>query len=335
MLALYVVFDGFDLGAGILHLFVARDAGERAVVRRTLGPVWDGNEVWLLAAGGTLYFAFPAVYARAFSGFYLPLILVLWLLVFRALGLELAAHVHGALWRSFWGAAFGIASLLLAVVFGAALGNVVRGVPLDAEGRFFAPLWTHFGTRGRVGILDWYTVLAGATAAAVLTFHGALWLALKAPGAIGERAAAAGRRLHAPAGIAVALLTWATFEVQPHVPARLLAAPWGFGFPALAVAAYLAARRFLGDGREARAFLMSCVFVGALFLGAAFGLYPYLLPSNVDPAAGLTAQEAAAPAYGLKVGLFWWIPGMALVATYFTIVYRRFAGKADAEHGGY
>jgi cytochrome d ubiquinol oxidase subunit II len=261
--------------------------------------------------------------------------LALWLLVFRALGLELAAHARGPLGRSFWGAAFGVASLLLAVVFGAALGNVVRGVPLDADGRFFAPLWTHFGTRGRVGILDWYTVLAGVTAALVLAFHGALWLALKAPGALGARAAAAGRRLHAPVGIAVALLTYATFEVQPHVPARLLAAPWGFAFPAVAVAAYLLAPRFLAAGREPRAFLMSCILVGALFGGAAFGLYPYLLPSNADPSLGLTAQGTAAPAYGLRVGLLWWVPGMALVATYFTIVYRRFAGKADANHGGY
>ncbi len=325
MLALYVVFDGFDLGAGILHLFAR--PGERAAIRASLGPYWHGNVVWLLAAGGTLYFAVPAAYARAFSGFYLPLILVLWLLTFRALGLELAEHVRGV-WQSFWGACFGIASLALAVVFGAALGNVVRGVPLDGNGRFFAPLWTHFGTEGKVGILDWYTVLAGLAAALVLAFHGALWLGREGEGASG----AAARRLFTPVGFAVAALTAASFWVQPHIVDRLVTKRWGFGFPALAIAAFLASRRLLDAGRGARAFLMSSLMVAALFASATFGLYPYLLPSNTDPSLGLTAHSAAAPAYGLKVGLLWWLPGMALVAVYFTVLYRRFARPADAGH---
>ncbi|MFI5402934.1 MAG: cytochrome d ubiquinol oxidase subunit II [Planctomycetota bacterium] len=324
MLALYVVFDGFDLGAGILHLFARPD--ERARIRESLGPYWHGNVVWLLAGGGTLYFAFPQVYARAFSGFYLPLMLVLWLLVFRALGLELAEHVHGV-WKSFWSASFGLASLALAVVFGAALGNVIRGVPLDANGRFFAPLWTHFGTEGRVGVLDWYTVLAGAVAALVLSFHGAHWLARDGEGGWGAIAL----RLHRPVGVAVAVLTAASFWVQPHIVGRLVKQPWGFGIPALAIAAFLASRRLLDAGREGRAFLMSSLMVASLFASAGFGLYPYLLPSNGDPSFGLTAEGAAAPAYGLKIGLLWWIPGMALVTLYFTVVYRQFARQPAQE----
>jgi cytochrome d ubiquinol oxidase subunit II len=324
MLALYVVFDGFDLGAGILHLFAKPE--ERPRIRESLGPYWHANLVWLLAAGGTLYFAFPAAYARAFSGFYLPLMLVLWLLVVRGLGLELAEHVHHRVWRPFWGACFGLSSLLLAIVFGAALGNVVRGVPLDAQGRFFAPFWTHFGTEGRVGVLDWYTVLAGVVAAVVLSFHGALWLARDQGGGWG----AVARRLHRPVGVAVAALTAASFLVQPHIVERLANEVWGFGIPMLAVAAYLAARRLLDTGGGRGAFRMSCLLLAALFSSATFGLYPYLLPSNTDPSLGLTAQAAAAPAYGLKIGLLWWIPGMALVATYFTILYRRFARRAVA-----
>ncbi len=323
MLALYVVFDGFDIGAGILHVFAKPEGRER--IRGSLGPYWHGNVVWLLAGGGTLYFAFPAVYARAFSGFYLPLMLVLWLLVFRALGLELAEHVHHRVWKPFWGVCFGLSSLLLAVVFGAALGNVVRGVPLDANGRFFAPFWTHFGTEGKVGVLDWYTVLAGAVAALVLTFHGALWLAQ----AIGGGWGAVARRLHWPVGIAVALLTAASFSVQPHIVERLTEHPSGFAFPLLAIGGYIGARRFLESGRAPRAFLMSCVMVAALLASAVFGLYPYLLPSNGDPSLGLTAQGTAAPAYGLKIGLLWWIPGMALVAVYFTVLFRTFARRAE------
>lgn len=328
MLAFYVVFDGFDIGAGILHLFARPDERER--IRGSLGPYWHGNVVWLLAAGGTLYFAFPAVYARAFSGFYLPLMLVLWLLVFRALGLELAEHVHHRVWRPFWGVCFGVSSLLLAVVFGAALGNVVRGVPLDADGRFFAPFWTHFGTEGKVGVLDWYTVLAGAVAALVLSFHGAAWLAHDQGGGWG----AVARRLHRPLGVAVALLTAASFWVQPHIVERLTEHPWGFGFPLLAIAGYLGTRRLLDAGHAARAFLMSSMMVAALLASAVFGLYPYLLPSNTDPSLGLTAERTAAPDYGLRIGLLWWLPGMALVAVYFTVLYRKFARRAVPRQEG-
>src|SRR3954463_13057146 len=142
MLTGYVVLDGFDLGAGALHLIAAKTDEERRLVLRSIGPVWDGNEVWLVAAGGTLFYAFPLLYASSFSGFYLPLNIVLWLLIGRGLGIELRKHVDNVLWRDFFDVAFAGASLLLAVFFGAALGNVVRGVPLEADQYFFLPLWT-------------------------------------------------------------------------------------------------------------------------------------------------------------------------------------------------
>src|SRR5436190_16302632 len=131
MITAYVILDGFDLGAGILHLIIARTDEERRTVIRTIGPVWDGNEVFLLAGGGTLYFAFPALYAASFSGFYLPLIMVLWLLILRGISIEFRGHVESPVWRPLWDAVFGGASALLAIFFGVALGNVVRGVPLD------------------------------------------------------------------------------------------------------------------------------------------------------------------------------------------------------------
>src|SRR5881396_3874440 len=144
MIAMYVVLDGFDIGAGIIHLLVARSDSERRLVLRSIGPVWDGNEVCLLAAGGTLYFAFPALYASGFSGFYLPLMMVLWLLILRGISIEFRSHIKSAVWDPLWDFLFCTSSLLLAVFFGAALGNVVRGVPLDASGYFFEPLWTNF-----------------------------------------------------------------------------------------------------------------------------------------------------------------------------------------------
>jgi len=144
MVVAYVVLDGFDLGAGVIYLLVAKTNEERRRVLRSIGPVWDGNEVWLLAAGGTLYFAFPQLYASSFSGFYLPLMIVLWLLMLRAIGIEFRVHIDSELWRGFFDVIFAVSSILLCVFLGTALGNVVRGVPLDATRYFFAPLWTDF-----------------------------------------------------------------------------------------------------------------------------------------------------------------------------------------------
>src|SRR5580693_5969509 len=184
----YVVLDGFDIGAGILHLWIARNEVERRIVIRTIGPVWNGNEVWLVAAGGTLYFAFPALYAASFSGFYLPLMMVLWLLIFRGIALEFRGHIGGPIWPALWDGCFTVSSLLLAVFYGAALGNVVRGVPLDVAGRFFEPLWTNFLPAGQTGVLDWYTVLVAVVATATLTLHGAAWLVYKTEKELNERA---------------------------------------------------------------------------------------------------------------------------------------------------
>src|SRR5512147_656483 len=161
MVAAYVVLDGFDLGAGALHLAIGKTDEERRTIIRAIGPVWDGNEVWLLATGGTLYFAFPQLYASSFSGFYLPLIMVLWMLMGRAIGLEFRSHIDDGVWKKLCDATFAVSSILLAIFYGAALGNVVRGVPLAADHYFFLPLWTNWRVGPYPGILDWYTVLSG------------------------------------------------------------------------------------------------------------------------------------------------------------------------------
>src|SRR5207302_5341443 len=160
MIATYVLLDGFDLGAGAIHLLVAKTDGERRQVLHSIGPVWDGNEVWLIAGGGTIYFAFPVLYASAFSGFYLPLMIVLWLLIARAIGIEFRTRLEVPVWRSFFDGLFAISSALLAIFFGAALGNVVRGVPMASDHLFFEALWTDWRVSAHPGILDWYTVLA-------------------------------------------------------------------------------------------------------------------------------------------------------------------------------
>jgi cytochrome d ubiquinol oxidase subunit II len=337
MLAAYVVFDGFDLGAGIIHLFVARTGEERRAVLGSIGPVWDGNEVWLLAAGGTLYFAFPALYAASFSGFYLPLMIVLWLLILRGCAIEFRNHIDSDAWKPLWDVTFAFSSTLLAIFFGAALGNVIRGVPFDESGRFFEPLWVDLRPGPDTGILDWYTVLVGLAAYTALAMHGALWVALKTHDPVAARSRVIALRAWIGAAILTALVTWCTMRLQPQVQANLSRYPWGLAFPGLALAGLAGVWWYARRGQDKKAFLASCAYLAGMLSSAAFGIYPYVLPSITDPARGLTIQNAAAHEYGLRIGLIWWIIGMALVAVYFTYVYRRFAGKVglDREGEGY
>ncbi len=335
MLAMYVVLDGFDLGAGAIHLLVARTDAERRLVLRTIGPVWLGNEVWLVAAGGTLYFAFPTLYASSFSGFYLPLMMVLWLLILRGIAIEFRGHVESPAWTPLWDVVFCAASFLLAVFYGAALGNVVRGVPLRADGTFFEPLWTDFRVGPDPGILDWYTIPVGLAALAALVLHGSLWVALKTAGALRRRARKVARASWRAVAASMILVTGLTWIVQPRVRAHLEESRWGWLFPALALVGLAGVPWFLRRNDETRAFLASCAYLTGMLASAAFGVYPYVLPAVTDPAHGLTVQTAAAPAHGLSVGLVWWIPGMVLAAAYFVHTYRQFRGKVALEDVGY
>jgi len=334
MIAGYVLLDGLDLGAGILHRFVARNPLERAMVLRSIGPIWDGNEVWLLAGGGTLVLAFPKVYATAFSGFYLPLMLVLWLLIGRACAIELRHQVKAASWASFWDTIFQLSSVLLAICFGAALGNVVRGVPIGADGQFFEPLWADGDVPGQVGILDGYTVLVGVAALAALALHGALWLAYKLEGEVEARARRLARALLPVVAVASLIVTAVTFGVQPHVKERLLGAPAGFVFPALAVAGLVVVFLRLRRRDALGAVFGSAAYLAGMLTSAAYGCYPYLLPSTPEPSRGLTVNDAAADAT-LSLSLWWWIPALAITIAYQVWIYRRFAGKVSPGEGHY
>src|SRR5438046_2524829 len=228
MIVIYVLLDGFDLGAGTIHLLVAKTDEERRQVLGSIGPVWDGNEVWLLAAGGTLYFAFPALYASAFSGFYLPLMIVLWLLILRGASIEFRNHIKSAVWDPLWDFLFCASSLLLAVFFGAALGNVVRGVPLDASGYFFEPLWTNFRLDDETGILDWYTILVGVLALLALMMHGGLWVQMKTSGEVSRRAKrVAGGGWGGGVGV-TAVVTGLMFRIQRRGEEKFMT--WSLGF---------------------------------------------------------------------------------------------------------
>ena len=334
MIAMYVVLDGFDLGAGAIHLWVARTDAERQQVIRSIGPVWDGNEVWLLAGGGTLYFAFPALYAAGFSGFYLPLMIVLWLLILRGIAVEFRNHIVSPVWVRLWDVVFSGSSLLLAVFFGAALGNVVRGVPLNEQGYFFEALWTNFRLGPNTGILDWFTIIVGVAALATLVLHGALWVALKTEGAVHGRSLALARGVWWIVLLLTIVLTAITFKVQPGVPANLAAHPWGYVFPTLALLGLGGMLWFMRRQDELKSFLASCTYIIGMLTSAVFGLYPLVLPASTNPAFSLTVDNAKAPDYGLHIGLVWWIIGMILVAGYHYHVYRSFAGKVAVEDSG-
>ncbi|HJQ67740.1 MAG TPA: cytochrome d ubiquinol oxidase subunit II [Blastocatellia bacterium] len=336
MLIAYVVLDGFDLGAGIIQPLVAKTDEERRLVLRTIGPVWDGNEVWLIAAGGALYFAFPLLYASSFSGFYLPLMIVLWLLMLRGIGIELRSHVDDAMWRSFFDFVFTASSLLLAIFFGAAIGNVIRGVPLGPDGYFFAPLWTNFKTGAEPGILDWYTVLTGLLALATLTAHGAHWVAMKTEGDLNLRA----RRVAGLAWLALVLLTIlslvATLYIRPQALENFRLRAWGWLIPAAVAASLALIRYFHAKRRDVAAFLASTAYIASMLGGAAFALHPYLLPASTDLAHSLTIFNSRTGDYSLRVGLVWWTIGMALAVGYFIFLYRFFWGKVTLEeHEGY
>jgi cytochrome d ubiquinol oxidase subunit II len=335
MIVAYVVLDGFDLGVGVLHLFLVRTEAERKAALTSIGPVWDGNEVWLLAGGGTLYFAFPLLYASAFSGFYLPLMIVLWLLILRGVSLELRNHLELGVWRALLDGLFGVASALLAIFYGAALANVLRGVPLQADGYFFLPLWTNWQPGIDPGILDWYTVIGGLVALVALTLHGALWLALKTSGELEQRA----RRIATPLFLILAALTVvslaATIAVRPASLDNYFNYPATFIVPVGVVVSLAAVWFWNRNAQPLKAFLASCCYLFFMLAGACWGLYPTLLPATTGAANDITLDHSLSSPHTLAVGLVWWGFGMALAVAYVIFVYSRFRGKVDAHAGGH
>lgn len=331
---LYVIADGFDLGAGALHLLVARTDRERRQVLAAIGPFWDGNEVWLLATGGILFLAFPKVLASGLSGFYFAIMLVLWSLILRGIAIEFRSHVASPLWRQAWDTVFCGASAALAIFLGAALGNVVRGVPLDAQGWFSLELFTDFSAREPVGILDWYTILIGVFAAAALAGHGATFLAWKTDGPVQARSRACVRRLHGAVAIAWPFVTLATrrvnddlFAAIPRRPLALLAALLAMGGLA---AVFIGQRR----QRDGQSFAGSCAFLLGLLGSAAAALYPVMLRSSGDPALSLTAPATAVPAAALRTALAWWIVAFPLAIGYLVFLFRLHRGKVVAAADG-
>ena len=335
MIAVYVLLDGFDLGAGAIHLVAAKTERERRMVLQAIGPVWDGNEVWIIAAGGTLFFAFPLLYASGFSGFYLPLMVVLWLLVARGLSIELRKHIDNPLWAAFWDFAFFLGSSLLIIFYGAALGNVVRGVPLNEDGDFFQALWTNFSPFAQnPGILDWYTILIGVLAFATLITHGANWIALKTEDELNARSRKISTTFAIVTAGVTAIATPLTFWVSPWMIESYNQLPIGYVLPLIAIAGIGGAIFFSIQGRDMAALFSSGAYIVGMLTSTVYGVYPRVLPA-VNLENSLTVSNAASSTYSQTVGLIWWSIGMVLAAIYFIVIYRLFRGKVSLDEEGY
>ncbi len=334
MLAAYVILDGFDIGAGSIHLFAARNEDERKKVMRSIGPVWDGNEVWLLATGGVLYFAFPQLYASSFSGFYLPLMMVLWMLMGRAIGLEFRSHIDSQVWKKLWDGIFAVSSILLAIFYGAALGNVIRGVPLAADHYFFLPLWTNWKTGTYPGILDWYTILSGVVSLVALSVHGAHWVALKTDGQLQERARKIAFLLYPALLILTIFSLISTLTIRPEVLGNFRLAPVGYIIPLVVFGSIVAMFQFGRKGIDKAAFLASSAYLTMMLVGVAFSLYPIILPASTGEQFNLTIDNSVTSAYAMKIALVWWSFGIIIALGYFVFVYRMFKGKVDLSSSG-
>jgi cytochrome d ubiquinol oxidase subunit II len=296
----YFVLEGFDFGVGMLLPVLGRDDRERRVMINTIGPVWDGNEVWLITAGGAMFAAFPEWYATLFSGFYLPLLLILVALILRGVAFEYRGKRSEPAWKARWDAAIVAGSLLPAVLWGVAFANIVRGVPLDAD---------HEYTGGLLNLLNPYALLGGATTLALFVTHGAVFLALKTTGDVRARANATARRVGlVAAGLAVAFLGWTLVDTGTPLAAGLATAA------ALALVGGLAANRVR---REGWAFLGTAAAIGLAVAALFATLFPEVLPSTTDPANSLTVDNASSTPYTLKI-MTW----VAVVFTPLVLLYQ-------------
>jgi cytochrome d ubiquinol oxidase subunit II len=324
MLTGYAILDGFDLGAGLLHLWLGRNARERGQVIDAIGPVWNGNEVWLIAAGGAMVVAFPTLYATSFSGFYLALMLVLWLLLLRGIAIEFRHQIHHDMWQDAWDVVLAGASLLLALLFGVALANVLRGLPLDESGGFVGTFTL---------MLNPFALIGGLLSVAMLAMHGANYIVLKTTGPVHERARTAAALSFFVAVALLIVMVTASFIVRPDFTANFTHWPWLIAAPLLAIVATVSTHIHQHRRHELGAFLSSATWIAGILLSVAAGMYPMLLPARLgSPHPGLDIFNAASPPGSLRTALGIYAFGMTLVGIYLVNIYRIWRGKVGTTY---
>ena len=317
MITVYVVLDGYDLGVATVLPAVARSRRGRAGGMAAIGPFWNGNEVWLIAAGAVLFALFPRAYASAFSGFYLPFVIVLWLLMFRGIAMELREHFESDVWHDFWDTAFSFSSALLVLLFGITLGNLLRGLPL-AQGYFM-------GTFGY--LLNGYALLVGLFAIVVLAQHGLAFLSLRVDGALADRARSLGGTLWWATLAGYLAVTAATIAVRGSA---LIFSPLA-AIGALSLLALLALRWFGSRRNDLAAFAVSSLFIVTLLAEASATLFPYLLPAQTFARVGISIADAQPNPVALATALATSIAGLAVVVAYATFVVRKMSRRVTVE----
>ena len=320
----YAILDGFDLGAGAVHLIVARNDSERRQVLNAIGPVWDGNEVWLVTGGGALFAAFPTVYGTVFSGFYLAMMMLLGAIILRATSIEFRSKETAAWWRRSWDVGFSVSSALAAILFGVALGNVLRGLPIDADGAYHG---------GLIGLLNPFAIAVGVLTLALAVLQGSAWLTIKTEGALQARARTTGVVavvLVVAAWIAATALAWADARRVFDNFGNLLA--WVGPFLTANILIYLIVA--MRSRRDSRTFFLSSLSVVTFAITAGIALYPNLVPA-VDKARSLTVDNAHSSDTTLIVMLVVAIIGMPIVLAYTSFVYWKFKGKVRLDEASY
>jgi cytochrome d ubiquinol oxidase subunit II len=318
--AAYFMTDGFDLGIGILYPFLGKTDGEKRTIINTIGPVWDGNEVWLVTAGGATFAAFPAVYASMFSYLYTALLIILFALILRGVAFEFRGKGSSETWKKGWDRAIFLGSLIPSLLFGVAFGNIFQGLPMDGAG-YHGSLLT---------LLNPYGLLTGLLFVLLFTVHGALWTAMKTLGSLSAHAVVfAKKSWYALVLVAVLFLINTAFQTKLY--ANYFAHPLWFAVPLLAVASLPAVRLFLVRNQYFNAFLSSCVTIMMITLTGVIGLYPNLIPSSLDPAYSLNIFNASSSVYTLKIMTVVALLFMPVVIAYQIWVYRVFRGKLVIE----
>ena len=321
----YAILDGFDLGVGVLHLFT-KDENERRININAIGPVWDGNEVWLITGGGALFAAFPIVYATVFSAFYLALMLVLFALIFRAVSLEFRGKVDSPKWRRAWDWAFGVGSLLPAVLFGVAIGNILRGIPIDSTGMFTGNFFT---------LLNPYSILIGVLSLVLFTMHGAIYMTMKSESEQKMRMKKLASALWIGFVVLYTLISiYSIFEAKFLFEEILSNTLFWIVFIVLLAAVFTIPVMVKAE-KFGRAFLASSVTIGCMIGLMAISLFDKLVPSSIDLAYSLTIYNASSTQRTLFTMLIIAIIGMPFVIGYTIIIYRVFKGKVVLDEHSY
>lgn len=326
IISAYLILDGFDLGLGILHLLIAKNDNERRTLLNSIGPIWDGNEVWLVIGGGSLFAAFPIVYASLFSGFYIAMMLVLLVLILRAVSIEFRSMRANPKWRALWDVIFSLSSLGIALLLGVALGNIVRGVPLDAEGNIIISL---------LSLLNPFALLVGLTTVFMLAAHGALFIYLKTEADLQARAKLLVSKLLIIFTILIVICVVSTLLFQETIKASYLAKSWLVIIPAIVLVALVMQWLMVRREHFQKAFIASSVVIFSLILSVAAGLYPNLLVSTIDPANNLTIYNAASEQNTLMVMFVIVLIGLPFILLFSIGIHYFFRGKVKIGSSGY